>query len=361
MNYQTATGETSSDMSRVTLGEGNTPLVPSRRICHELGLKSLYFKLENCNPSGSYKDRFSAAQIDLVLRSGALSCLATSSGNTGASIAAFCARYGLRCAIIVGELVPPGKLEQMQAHGATLFRVADYDTSPEVGQKVLQFLLNFAKTHRVPFVISSYQHCPAGMSGVETLSAELLEQLGGEIDDVFVPVGGGGLFTAVCRGFLKKTSSVPRVHAVQTEGCSTITATWLRGDDEIRSVVSTTTVTGISVSYNVDGDHALRMLRQMHGVALAVNDDSIYAAQRMLLEREGIFAEPAGAAPLAGLIAALEAGQIGRSRRIVCLVTGSGFKDPGSISRAAANRPAVWVAPEDLEQTLLRFTPPRTE
>lgn len=343
------------DTSRVTLGEGNTPLIPSKQVCRDLGLKNVFFKLENCNPSGSYKDRFSAAQVDFLLRSSVHCCLATSSGNTGASIAAFCARYGLKCTIVVGELVPPGKLEQMQAHGARLFRVPEYDTSPEVGQAVLKFLLNFSETYRMPFLISSYRFCPVGMSGVESLSAELLHQLNGEIHHVFVPVGGGGLFTAICRGFLKESSFIPRIHAVQTQGCSTITAAWLRGDSEIRSVISTTKVTGISVGYNVDGDEALRMLRRVDGLGLAISDEDIYAAQKMLLDREGIFAEPAGAASLAGLIAAFNAGQIDPSERIVCLITGSGFKDPNSISRAAARCPPIWVAPEDLEVSLLQF------
>jgi threonine synthase len=205
-------------MHRVTLGEGNTPLVPSSRIVHELGLDRLFFKLENCNPSGSYKDRFCAAEMDGLLRKGVRACVATSSGNTGSSIAAFCARYGVKCVIVIGELVPPGKLEQMQAYGATLLRVVGYDTSPDIGRRVMRSLLEFSSQYTVPFVISSYRHCPQGMAGVERLASELRDQTSGELDDVFVPVGGGGLFTAICREFLK-TSSSPRVHAVQPEGC----------------------------------------------------------------------------------------------------------------------------------------------
>src|SRR5580700_12116825 len=101
---------------RITLGEGNTPLLRSARVGPSLHLDRLYFKLENCNPSGSYKDRFSAAEMGRVLRLGARSCVATSSGNTGSSLAAYCARYGLKCLIVVNESAPTGKLEQMQAH-----------------------------------------------------------------------------------------------------------------------------------------------------------------------------------------------------------------------------------------------------
>src|SRR5579863_6288792 len=100
-------------MDRVTLGEGNTPLIRSTRVGPSFGLPRLFFKLENCNPSGSYKDRFGAAEMTHLLRCGARSCLATSSGNTGSSFAAFCARYSVKCTIVIGESVPAGKLTQM--------------------------------------------------------------------------------------------------------------------------------------------------------------------------------------------------------------------------------------------------------
>src|SRR4051794_12685497 len=107
---------------RVTLGEGNTPLVESVRIGPERGAAGLRFKLENCNPSGSYKDRFIAAALEHMLESGARACLATSSGNTGSALAAYCARYQVRCFIAVNHDAPAGKLSQMQAHGATVLR-----------------------------------------------------------------------------------------------------------------------------------------------------------------------------------------------------------------------------------------------
>src|SRR5262249_4128702 len=145
-------------------------------------------------------------------------------------------------------------------------------------------LVKFAGERDLPFIISSYRHCPEGMSGVESISAELAKQLPGGIDHVFVPVGSGGLFTAVCRGFLRLGEALPRVHAVQPVGCSTVVAAWQRGDDEIRAVVSETAVTGISVSYNIDGDLALRLLRQSKGLGLSVSDQEIFHAQRRLLE-----------------------------------------------------------------------------
>jgi threonine synthase len=128
-------------------------------------------------------------------------------------------------------------------------------------------------------------------------------------------------------------------------------------------VTSKTSITGISVGYNIDGDVALTLLRQVGGTGINVSDEKIYVsdekiyeAQQMLLEREGIFSEPAGAAALAGLIAAREAGEVDPDRRVVCVVTGSGSKDPGSISRAAARQPAEWIEPDDLEELLSSLT-----
>jgi len=117
-------------MKTVTLGEGNTPLIRSLRVGPHEGLDRLFFKLENTNPSGSYKDRFVAAEVEQVLASGAKGCLATSSGNTGSALAAYCARYGLPCVVLVGETTPAGKLAQMQAHGARVLRVRGFLSSP---------------------------------------------------------------------------------------------------------------------------------------------------------------------------------------------------------------------------------------
>src|SRR3954447_26279163 len=117
---------------RVTLGEGHTPLVSSVQIGPRYGARRLLFKLENCNPSGSYKDRFIAAAMDYMLNCGATACVATSSGNTGSALAAYSARYGVRSFILVNQDAPAGKLAQMQAHGATVIRIPAFVTDPAV-------------------------------------------------------------------------------------------------------------------------------------------------------------------------------------------------------------------------------------
>jgi threonine synthase len=341
------------------LGEGNTPLIRSEWIGPSLGLSNLFFKLENCNPSGSYKDRFVAAEVSRLLRIGAKACVATSSGNAGSSLASYCARYGIACSIVVNENAPVGKLEQMQAHGAHVYRVRGFITSPKVTTGVLETLSKLAAERGMPLVVSAFRYCPEGMAGVESLGRELLEQVRPRVDHVFIPIGGGGLFSAVCLGFEHADSAQPlsKVHAVQPNGCSTVVATYERGDDEIRPVESTTHISGLSVPYDIDAGLALKLLRKCGGLAFGVDDEEVYEAQQEMLSREGIYCEPAAATGLAGLKRALKRGVVGREDNVVCLVTGHGFKDPDSIRRAASRNAAVLIDPSELQDAILRKTP----
>ncbi len=332
------------------LGEGGTPLVPSVQVAP----RGLFFKLENCNPSGSYKDRFTAAEVSRVLASGARACVATSSGNTGSSLAACCARYGLRCAILVNQDTPAGKLAQMQAHGARILRIPEFGASPEITRGVFGLLEAFSRERGVPLVVSAYRYCPAGMAGVESLAAELIRQQP-DLAHVFVPVGGGGLFSAVCRGFQARGGRLPRIHAVQPEGCLTMVASFLRGDSEIRPVASATRISGLSVPYDIDAGLALGLLRAAGGAGFAVSDEDVFHAQRLLLEREGIYCEPAGATALAGYLQAIDRQAVLPDEPAVSLVTGHGFKDPDSIRRAAEGHPAALVEHSAVAQALDAF------
>jgi threonine synthase len=334
-------------MLKSSLGEGGTPLVQSVRIGPALGIRSLMFKLESCNPSGSYKDRFIAAQVDQMRTQGVRSCLATSSGNTGSALAAYCARYQIRCTIVVNEHAPVGKLAQMQAHGARVIRVPGFVTSPEITQAVYSILDRVSRATGAPLVVSAYRYCPEGMAGVESLGRELRDIPG--LRHVFVPVGGGGLFSAVCRG-LKGTAA--RVHAAQPAGCLTVVASWQRGDKDIREVQSTTRVSGLAVPFDIDASLALKLLRENGGSGFAVADEDVFAMQRMTLEQEGIYCEPAGAAALTAARMAQQNGIIAEGDTVVCLVTGHGFKDPDSIAAAAALHPSDLVVPEQLEDLL---------
>jgi len=344
--------EIAPEMESITLGEGNTPLIRSTCAGPALGLSNLFFKLENCNPSGSYKDRFVVNEIRRCLRNNISACVATSSGNTGSSLAAYCARYGVRCFVVVNADAPAGKLEQMQAHSAQVFRVNGFISSPETTRSVFDVLSRLALERNIPLIVSAFRYCPEGMSGVESISHELHNQLPG-IEHVFVPVGGGGLYSAVCRGFRNGNVRGPRIHAVQPSACSTVVAAFERGDDEIVPIESRTRVSGLSVPFDIDASLALGLLRECGGTGFAVEDDEVFEAQQLMLGKEGIYCEPAGAAALAGLGRAVKQGIVKADDSVVCLVTGHGFKDPESIRRAAASSTNKAIDVDELERSLL--------
>jgi threonine synthase len=321
----------------LSLGEGNTPLVESSRV------PRLYFKLESLNPSGSYKDRFAAGEVERMLAAGQRACVATSSGNTGAALAAYAARNGVGCTIVVSEFAPAGKLVQMRAHGARVIRVPGFTVDPVVTERVMDGLARYSRERDVPLVVSAYRYCPVGMARVEELGRELPAGA-----HVFVPVGSGGLFIATCRGLAGRAAGV---YAVQPEGCSTVAAAWSAGRQEITPVESTTRISGLSVPYDIDGSLALRTLCEHAGKALTVSDEAVFAAQREMFA-EGIYAEPAGATALAGARRARELGWIRDGDPVVCLVTGHGFKDPDAAMRAAECNPEERVQEDALWRAL---------
>lgn len=335
----------------ISMGEGNTPVVESTSIGRELGIR-LLFKLEMCNPTGSYKDRFIAAQISQLLSQGSTGCMATSSGNTGASLAAYCARAGIACAIFVNDSAPSGKLEQMQAHGARVFRVKEFTRSPDVTERVYARLRQLSQENAMPLVVSAYRYCPEGMRGVEMIAQELARQ-SVDLDHIFVPVGGGGLFTALSRGCARWLGRRVRIHAIQPEGCSTVVSAFEENREEIRPVTSTTRISGLAVPFDIDAGAALAELRRSGGRGIAVSDDSIFAAQKPMLTREGIWAEPAGATALAGCLKARENGWISKGDTALCLVTGHGFKDRDSLTEAANRHSATQIEERDITPDLV--------
>lgn len=324
--------------ARITLGEGNTPLVRSRRIGPESGLKNLHFKLEYASPTGSYKDRFAAVAVSHMLGEGRNRCVATSSGNTGSSLAAYCAAAGIECLIAIVESAPEGKLRQMLAYGARLFRIKGFGIDPTITSEVMESVRRLGSRAHSQTQVSSYLFSPEGMSGVKTLSFELAEQLGPRIDHVFCPAGGGGMALAVARGFTdlvqhNRMSSLPRIEVVQPAGNDTIASALRDGAAEAREVVCTTKVSGLQVPNVLDGTMTLQACRTTGGTGHVVTDEEIWKVQRQLAREEGVFCEPAAATALAGALQAAHEGRIKPDALVVCCVTGSGFKDPLSVER----------------------------
>jgi len=331
---------------RVYLGEGNTPLVKSKKIGPAWGMPDLYFKLETVNPSGSYKDRFAAAAVAGLLQRGTQVCLATSSGNTGAALAAYCAAAGMLCLLVVVDGAPEGKMKQMQLYGAETLMVQGFGKDQAVTEEVFSTLQKIASDQAGTVQISAYHYAPEGMAGVETIAFELAETLFQQAH-VFSPAGGGGLTLAVAKGFAKWKKkypyfTLPSVHCVQPEGNNTIAGALASGLAKATSIPqSTTKISGLQVPNVIDGNEVIAMCSTSGGTGHLVTDEEVFALQKKLAMQEGIYCEPAGAVALAGALNAVKEGMISKEEPIVCLVTGHGFKDPASverITRAATNQ-----------------------
>lgn len=327
--------------AKLTLGEGNTPLVKSKQLGRLLGLDNLYFKLEITNPSGSYKDRFASSAISDLIQKGVNFCIATSSGNTGAALSAYCAVAGLKCFICVVDGAPIGKMQQMQVYGAQTLMIKDFGINPNITNEVMNGLNEIAENFGCPVQISAYQYNPSGMAGVQTIAYEIAEEIPAFNGHIFSPAGGGGLALALTKGLnkwreLNPEFKVPKVHCVQPIGNDTIAGPLRRGLDKAQTIPkSMTSISGLQVPNLIDGNETLSACRLTGGNGYTVTDDLVYGCQENLATKAGIFCEPAGAVGFAGLISALENGEINREEHVVCLVTGHGFKDPVSAAKIA--------------------------
>lgn len=335
--------ESSQDViDAVTLGEGNTPLTASRYIGPALGLRHLYFKLESVNPTGSYKDRFAAAAISDMQRNGKRRVVCTSSGNTGSALAAYAAAAGMDCTIAVVEGAPLGKLRQMLAYGAHIRKIQGFGIDAETTQATFDFLEREGSQGDAQLQISAYRYSPQGMAGVEAIGQEIAAQLraaGRSAEHVFTCAGGGGLTLATARGFSRclaqgDIEKLPQVHCVQPSGNNTIAGPLRAGRLVAEGVACTTRISGLQVASVIDGDQTIAACRETGGTGFLVEDAEVFQIQRELARREGIFCEPAAAVPLAGLKQALAEGKIDPNQTIVCLVTGTGFKDLDSFGES---------------------------
>jgi len=326
-----------------TLGEGNTPLVRSKHIGPSVGAKNLYFKLETGNPTGSYKDRFAAVAISDMLANGKIECVATSSGNTGSALSAYCAAAKIGCEIAAVETAPPEKLKQMMVYGANVYRVRGFGLDPEVTHKAFEAIKVKSGHPEAQMQISAFHYSPIGMCGVKSISYEIAEQCDADRMHVFVQAGGGGLTLAVARGFedlaitgdqLCPTS----VHCVQPEGNDTIATALRSGAEKGNECDCTSQISGLQVPSVIDGNEVIQACRKSEGTGHLVTDEAVWDMQKRLAEEEGLFSEPAGAVAAAGALTAVANGDVDPDSTIVCLITGIGFKDSPSVDRILTDR-----------------------
>ena len=347
--------------SRVTLGEGRTPLVRSRSIGPQAGLNNLYFKLEFVSPTGSYKDRFAAVAVSDMVARGRWRCLATSSGNTGAALAAYCAAAGVSLQVALVEGAPTEKCRQLLAYGARLYRIRGFGLVPAVTEQVFAALHEHSDRPDAALQISAFRYSPIGMTGVQTISLELAEQLSGRIhrniDHVFCPAGGCGAAVAVARGFQwllhrGQVARVPRIEIVQPTGNDTIATALRTGASQGREVSCTTRISGLQVPNLIDGDLAISECGATGGTAHLVEDAEVWTVQSRLAREEGVFCEPAGAAATAAVLRGAAARYFDPDAVIVALVTGSGFKDAPSAERMTGGQALPVVEIQEFSQAL---------
>ena len=301
-----------------TMGEGDTPLVRSVRIGDMAGCDDLYFKLEGCNPTGSFKDRGMVVAMAKALEEGSRAIMCASTGNTSASAAAFGAYCDVPALVIIpkGE-VAMGKLAQAMAYGAKIIMVkGNFDTA-------LDLVREFTSKHEVTLVNSVNPH---RLEGQKTAAFEIVDSLGEAPDYLFIPVGNAGNITAYWKGFqeyykLGRSQSLPKMMGFQAEGAAPI----VRGEPVANPQ---TIASAIRIGNPASWQGALDARDGSGGVIDMVSDDEILEAYRILATHEGIFCEPASAASFAGLVKLHRQGLDLKDRRVVCIFTGTGLKDP---------------------------------
>jgi len=291
----------------VSLGEGTTPLVLAPGLSERVGAE-VWCKLEGLNPTGSFKDRGMTCAVSAAVREGAKAIVCASTGNTAASAAAYAARAGLRCAVIVPEgKIATGKLAQALIHGARVIALrGNFDVA-------LALVRELAANHPIALVNSVNEF---RIEGQKTAAFELAEALDGELDALCIPVGNAGNITAYWRGF-HELGLRPRMLGFQAAGAAPLVLG--RRVDQPETVAS-----AIRIGNPARWEDAMNAMTASGGAVRAVTDEQILSAYRLLASTEGIFCEPASAASVAGLLAH----GAGDARRIACVLTGHGLKDP---------------------------------
>jgi threonine synthase len=302
----------------ITIGEGDTPLVRSTSLERDARCQALYFKLESCNPSGSFKDRGMVVAVAKALERADRAVLCASTGNTSASAAAYAAHCGLDSYVIVPHgRIAEGKLAQTIAHGAHIIAIdGSFDDALRLAREV-------SERHPVALVNSINPH---RIEGQKTAAFEIVDALGDAPDVLCLPVGNAGNITAYWRGFVEYyqrelAAKKPRVWGFQAEGAAPI----VRGSpvEEPATVAS-----AIRIGNPASWDGAIRARDESGGGIDAVSDDEILEAYRRMAREEGIFCEPASAASVAGLLKLAREGLGLSGQTVVCIITGSGLKDP---------------------------------
>jgi threonine synthase len=351
----------------VTLNEGNTPLIELQNLPDKLGGDiRIYCKFEGLNPTGSFKDRGMTMAVTKAAEAGARAIICASTGNTSAAAAAYAARAGMRCFVLIPEgKIALGKLSQAMMHGSVVIQIrGNFDDGMKLVQEVAQSMpLNIVNS------INPYR-----LQGQKTLAFEVIEALGDAPDYHALPVGNAGNISAHWMGYSEAVGTptesappLPEAAHYTTGGLASRrpimlgyqaagAAPFLRGAmvDEPETVA-----TAIRIGHPVSWKYAWAARTESGGWFNECSDEEILQSQKLLAEAEGIFCEPASAASIAGVIKDLGRGVIGRGSTIVCTLTGHGLKDPDT-AIAQSSKPFVVDATRDaIEELIAQHLPQR--
>ncbi|MEM3641596.1 MAG: threonine synthase [Candidatus Bathyarchaeia archaeon] len=317
------------DLSKiVSLNEGGTGLHQCHRLAHILGLKHLHVKNEGENPTGSFKDRGMTVGVTKAVELGVKTVICASTGNTSASLAAYAAKAGLSCIVLIPSgKIAYGKLAQAMIYGAKVIQVkGNFD-------QALEMVLKLSEEHKEAYLLNSIN--PYRLEGQKSLAYEVCDQLNRQPPDrVILPVGNAGNISALWKGFtefhkLGLINKLPKMTGIQAEGAAPIARAIKNGKNEIVPVKKPETVaSAIRIGAPVSWKKAIRAIKESGGTAEIVTDEEILEAQKMLARYEGLFVEPASASSIAGLKKMFENGDIDKDEVIVCVATGHGLKDP---------------------------------
>ncbi len=317
-----------ADIPEISLGEGDTPIVPLPRWGAAHGLPHVLAKLEYVSPTGSFKDRGAATVISVLAGAGVTSVVEDSSGNAGAAMAAYAARAGLRAQIFVPESAPAAKRDQIAGYGAEVVAVAgtreDVATAAEHA------------AHAPDVAYASHARHPAFVEGTKTFGLEIAAAL---VDDpplhIVLPVGNGGLLLGAFKAYRELAAagfraSLPRLHAAQAKACAPLAAAFAKGADAPLSVQAQPTVAGgVAVGRPARGVEVLAAIRASGGSTVQINDDTARRTRAELARLEGLDLEYTSAVALAAASRLRASGVIKSDDQVLIAATGIGLKDAG--------------------------------
>ena len=324
----------------ISLMEGNTPTLKSNRLAKEVGLKNLFLKLDFLNPTGSFKDRQISMGISKAVELSKTSVITMSSGNVGASVAAYSARAGLKNIILIPSIAPESKIIQIKQYGGNVVKINSDST-----KLISQIVQDASKKFEMANLITAGIYNPFINKGAKTISYEIAIQSKtnnqGFPDVIVVPVGGAGLLSGVFEGFqelyeLNFIDSIPKLFGVQPEGCApfvkaikdNLTPEYLFQNPwkNIKTIS-----TALADDIPLDCYTGIPAIKNSGGNAIAISDEETLVAGKQLSNLEGIFAEPSSCTSIAAIPKLLDKDLIQADENIYCLITGSGFKDIKSI------------------------------